>query len=299
MKLNKRFIFGVVSIALAAVIAFVALPVIARQTNGTTEIVRIVQTVRKGAAITAQDIELVEVGAHNLPPNIAKTEGDVLGRFATADLAAGDYILSSKVSVTPLTSDAELGSIPPGRVAISLTVRSLASGLSDKLQAGDIVSIFHFRNGAQDTPELQFVRILSVTDPKGVNVDYSVELREDEEKRHTATITILATPEQARTVISLENDGAAHVALICRGNEALAGELLTLQDAILEELFFPVEEEPEDPMEDGFAEDDLDENNQDEKDPGVGIGEEPTPDFTNESAMPTEDADDGEIEWKG
>ena len=41
MKLNNRFIFGILSLLLAAVIAFVALPTIARQTNGKEEIVRI------------------------------------------------------------------------------------------------------------------------------------------------------------------------------------------------------------------------------------------------------------------
>ena len=48
MKLNNRFIFGILSLVLAAVIAFVALPTIARQTNGKTEIVRITQPVLKG-----------------------------------------------------------------------------------------------------------------------------------------------------------------------------------------------------------------------------------------------------------
>ena len=38
MKLNNRFIFGILSLLLAAVIAFVALPTIARQTNGKEEI---------------------------------------------------------------------------------------------------------------------------------------------------------------------------------------------------------------------------------------------------------------------
>ena len=48
MKLNNRFIFGILSLLLAAVIAFVALPTIARQTNGKEEIVRITQPVLKG-----------------------------------------------------------------------------------------------------------------------------------------------------------------------------------------------------------------------------------------------------------
>jgi len=246
MKLNNRFLFGIVSIALAAVIAFVALPTIARQTNGKTEIVRIVNPVQRGRVITARDIEVVEVGAYNLPANIARTEDDVVGKYAAADLAAGDYILSSKVSFTPISSDIQLSSIPSGRVVISLTVKSLASGLSDKLQTGDVVRIYHFLNGAYDIPELQFVRILSVTDSKGVNVDYSAELPADEEKRQSATITILATPEQARIITALENDGLAHVALICRDNEPLAEELLALQDAIIQEIYYPAEEDEDD-----------------------------------------------------
>lgn len=36
MKLNNRFIFGLLSILLAAIIAFVALPTVSRQTNGKT-----------------------------------------------------------------------------------------------------------------------------------------------------------------------------------------------------------------------------------------------------------------------
>jgi len=253
MKLNSRFIFGIVSIALAAVIAFVALPTIARQTNGTTEIVRIAYPVRRGSVITARDVELVEVGAHNLPVNIAKTVEDVVGKYAAADLAPGDYILSSKVSFNPISSDMQLSNIPSGKVAISLTVRTLASGLSDKLQTGDIVRIYHFLNGVTDVPELQFVRILSVTDARGVNVDYSLELSEDEERRQTATITVLVAPEQARTITSLENDGVAHVALICRDNESLAEELLEMQESILQELLL-VAEPPESEHEDQGAE---------------------------------------------
>ena len=56
MKLNNRFLFGILSILLAAIIAFVALPTISRQTNGKTEIVRVTQPVLKGAAITDKDV---------------------------------------------------------------------------------------------------------------------------------------------------------------------------------------------------------------------------------------------------
>ena len=246
MKPNNRFIFGILSIVLAALIAFIALPTIAKQTNGKTEIVRVVQPVLKGVAITDKDVQTVEVGGYNLPQNVARTLEDVVGKYAAADLMAGDYVLSTKISLTPISSDIALNSIPSGKVAISLTVKTLASGLSDKLQPGDIIRVYHFMDEAKDIPELQFVKVLSVTDSKGVNVDNTKEPTEEEEKQQSATITVLASPEQAKTITALENDGMVHVALISRGNEALAEELLAAQDTALTELYFPelLEAEP-------------------------------------------------------
>ena len=91
-------------------------------------------------------------------------------------------------------------------VAISLTVKTLAAGLSDKLQPGDIIRIYHFLDKAEEIPELCYVRVLSVTDAKGVNVDNTREPSEDEEKQQSATITVLANPEQARRITELENE---------------------------------------------------------------------------------------------
>jgi len=247
MKMNNRFIFGLLSILLAAVIAFVAIPAISAQTNGKTEIVRLIHPVYRGMIISNGDIEIVEVGAYNLPSNIARSAEDVVGLYSVADMGAGDYILSSKVSIYPVSSDIQLSSIPSGKVAISLTVKTLASGLSDKLQPDDIIRIYHFLDEARDIPELQFVRVLSVTDSKGLNVDNTKELQEDEEKQQSATVTVLASPEQARIITALENDGVAHVALISRNNQTLADELLAQQDTILQEIYFPVEEDENGP----------------------------------------------------
>ena len=239
MKLNNRFIFGILSLVLAAVIAFVALPTIARQTNGKTEIVRITQPVLKGEKITSDNAEVVEVGGYNLPSNVAHSMDDVEGLYVTADLAAGDYILTSKVSTVPVSSDVALNDIPSGKVAISLTVKTLASGLSDKLHPNDIIRIYHFLETAEEVPELRFVKVLSVTDSDGINVDNTKEPTEDEEPQQSATITVLASPEQARIITEMENDGVAHVALISRNNDQLAEELLAEQDKTLQEIYFP------------------------------------------------------------
>lgn len=252
--MNSRFLYGIMAIVLAAVIAFVAIPSIASMTNGVTEIVRVTAPIAKGGQITEDAVETVEVGAHNLPANIARSAEDVIGKYTTADLEVGDYFLSNKVSYTPLTSDIQLNTIPSGKVAISVTVKTLASGLSDKLQPGDIIRFYHFLDEVAEVPELQFLKVISVTDSKGLNVD-NAKLPDpdlEEEKQQTATITVLATPLQAQLLTGFENDGALHVALVSRGNEALAAELLKQQDDFLagtlpEEPLAPESEAPTQP----------------------------------------------------
>ena len=274
MKLNNRFIFGLLSLLLAAVTAFVALPVIARQTNGKTEVVRVTSPILKGETVNADNTETVEVGSYNLPSGTARSLDDVKGLYATADLFPGDYILPAKVSPVPISSDTALNSIPSGKVAISLTIQTLAAGLSDKLQPGDIIRIYHFLDVAAEVPELRFVRVLSVTDSGGVNVDNTREPLEDEEKKQSATITVLASPEQARTITLLENDGIAHVALVSRGNEKLAEELLAEQEYTLQTIYFPETLLPEEDPPAGDDGTDTDTGNQD----GAADG--------NESPMP-------------
>ena len=252
MKLNNRFLFGILSLLLSAIIAFIAIPTMASQTNGKTEIIRVTSPIAKGEEITSEAVEVIEVGSYNLPDNVARSMQDVAGRYAAADFEAGDYILASKVSLIPITSDVALNNLPSGKVAISLTVKTLASGLSDKLQPGDIIRIYHYLDTAREVPELRYVQVLSVTDSDGNNVDNTAELEEGKEKQQSATITVLASPEQAEVITGIENDGTAHVALICRNNEELAAELLQRQDQEIQELYYGIL--PEEQMEEAAGE---------------------------------------------
>ena len=144
MKMNNRLIYGILSIVLAAIIAFIAIPAVTSKTSSTCEIVRMKNTVTRGTLITADDIELVEVGGFNLPDSVARKLENVTGTYAAANLYPGDYLLPDKVSSVPLSSDLVLNEIPDGKVAISITTQTLATGLSDKLQDGDIIRLYHY-----------------------------------------------------------------------------------------------------------------------------------------------------------
>lgn len=259
MKMNNRFIYGIISIILAVVIAFIAIPAITSKTSSTYEIVRMKTFVGRGTAITAENVELIEVGEYNMPGNVARTLEDVVGTYAATDLYPGDYILPEKVSSIPLSSDITLNSIPDGKVAISITTQTLATALSDKLQSGDIIRLYHYDDEnvlepVTDIPELRFLKVLSVTDADGLDIDYTTPPAEDEEKQQTATITVLASPEQAMLLTRYENEGVLHVALISRGNETLANDLLERQNEILTTLYGDGTETDEELLESSLTE---------------------------------------------
>lgn len=242
MKMNNRFIYGFLSLILAAIVAFIAIPAVTSKTSHTTQIVRIKSDVARGSILTSDDVELVEVGGYNLPEGLAKKISDVTDTYATTNLYAGDYLLPAKLSRDPLSSDLSLNNIPDGYVAISITTQTLASGLSDKLQANDIIRLYHYDKEdvlepVVDIPELRYVKVLGVTDSEGLPIDYTTPPAEDEERQQTATITVLATPTQALLLTKFENEGVLHAALISRGNEALAEDLLGTQDDILVTLY--------------------------------------------------------------
>lgn len=242
MNINNRFIYGILSLVLAAIISFVAIPAITQKTSSTCEIVRMKNTVKRGEPVTDKDIELVEIGEFNLPSNVARKQEDIIGTFAATDLFPGDYILPEKVSSVPLSSDLILNEIPDGKVAISITTQTLATALSDKLQDGDIIRLYHYNDEnilepVTDIPEFRFLKVLSVTDAKGLDIDYTTPPEEEEERQQTTTITVLASPEQAMLLTRYENEGKLHVALISRGNAELSKELLERQDKILASIY--------------------------------------------------------------
>ena len=87
MKMNNRFIYGFLSLILAAIVAFIAIPAVTSKTSHTTQIVRIKSDVARGSILTSDDVELVEVGGYNLPEGLAKKISDVTDTYAST--AAG------------------------------------------------------------------------------------------------------------------------------------------------------------------------------------------------------------------
>ena len=242
MKLLKnRTVLGVVCIALSLIICFAITPLFNAAKENTTEIVRMKKDVKIGQEITEKDIEVVEVGAYNLPADVLKKSEDVVGKYVSSELLAGEYVLPGKISDTPASENAYLYNLTGEKRAISVTIPSFAGGLSGKLISGDIVSVIavdYRESGETVVPdELQYVEVIAVTDKEGYDENEVVVTADGEEEPDLPeTVTLLVTPAQANILAELEADGEIHLSLVYRGTSDNAQKFIAAQKKLLNEL---------------------------------------------------------------
>ena len=245
---KNRTVIGVICIIVALVICFGVTPLFNQVISQKTNIVRVAKEIKVGEEITKDMVQTVEVGWYNLPANIIREKDAVVGKYATADLSAGDYILSTKLSETPAAENAYLYSLDGTKQAMSVTIKSFANGLSGKLQSGDIVSVvvadFHQTGETIIPPELQYVEIITVTASSGYDANTGEAV--EDEKELPSTVTFLVSPEQAKVLAALELDAKLHLTLVYRGTPESAAAFTEAQDALIEELYAEPEPETED-----------------------------------------------------
>lgn len=227
---SSRTVIGVVCIVLALVITFGVAPLVNRITDQKVDIVRLKQDVARGQQITEADIEIVNVGAYNLPGNVIKDSTAVVGKYAATDLYAGDYLFSGKLSTESKSAEDVLLSLNGSKVAISVNISDFASGLSDKLENGDIVSVIVYDKDDDRSyvpAALQYVKVITTTTSDGIDKDQATE------GGKAATITMLVTPEQAELLAYYNSTTELHFSLVYRGDTENAQAYIKAQDEYL------------------------------------------------------------------
>lgn len=240
--MKNRVVVGLICIILALVVCFGLTPMFNDALKSKVEIVRVNTEIKKGDEITSKMLSTVEVGGYNLPSNVVYKADELIGKYANTDLYKGDYVLESKVSDTPMLKNNYLNKLDGSNRAISISIKFFAGGLSGKLERGDIVSLIASDVGDMRetiTPtELQYVEIIATTSSDGLDNNTQYVVQENEEDGDLAsTITVLATPEQARLIAELEQTGKIHTALVYRGGSENAQKFLDEQVKVLDELY--------------------------------------------------------------
>lgn len=137
MKLLKnRTVLGVLCIAVSLLICFAVTPLVNAGLSQKTTIVRFVKDVKAGEEIKKGMLQEVEVGGYNLPENVLRSITEAEGKYLTADVYAGDYIVAEKVADEPAAENKYLYNLNGEKQAISITISSFAEGLSGKLKSG-------------------------------------------------------------------------------------------------------------------------------------------------------------------
>lgn len=241
MKLFKnRTVLGIFCIAVSLLICFAITPLVNAGLSKKVAIVRFNQMVQEGEQITKNMVDVVEVGNHNLPENVVRNLADVEGKYLTATVYAGDYILTDKISEEPSAENKYLYNLNGEKQAMSITINTFAEGLSGKLKSGDIVSVIapdYLGSGETViSAELKYVEVIAVTAKSGYDANTEEQRTEEEEKELPSTVTILVRPEQSRLLARLEAEGEIHLSLVFRGEAEKASEFIEAQDQVLDEM---------------------------------------------------------------
>ena len=241
---KNRMLIGALSIVLAILILLVVQPFIIGKINEQTEVFRAKKGLVQGEIITKEKVEKIKVGKYNLPSMVLTKEEEILGKYASGRVYSGDYFTKEKISESPVSGDEYLYDLGEGKMAISVSLSSLATGLSGKLEQNDIVRIFSVKETSHSPESLLYVKALAVTTGEGTDKE---DVSGDKEKKEKLpkTITLLVDERQAKDLVYLEAKEQVHVALVFRGEETLRNKYLAEQEEILMKIREEESKEPE------------------------------------------------------
>lgn len=229
---NKTLV-GIICVALAIVTILVVSPAIQRMTMDTTKIVRVTNNITQGTKLTKDNTEVVEVSGYNLPSGLIKNSNDVIGKYATCDMKAGDYFMKSKLTESGDGTDEVLRNLyKQGKQAFSFDIKDFSSSLSGKLQKGDIVRLYHQDSKSSNvfTPnECQYLYVITATTSKGIDTQ-DTKAKDDGSKDLPSTVTVIVNDEQAKVLQKCKTNGENSFSLIYRGNSETAKRYVDMQD---------------------------------------------------------------------
>ena len=231
MKILKNRIFlSALCIIVAAAISFVVLPRFYENKDATVMVLRSAEDIPAGTRIEDKHLTQAEVGKLSLPEGVIKDKSQIIGKISQTDISKGDYFSPKKLS--EYLADEKLDHIAENNQRlVTISVPSVAAGLSSHLQSGDIVTVAVFMdkasNGQSASPQ-----VILYPELKGLEV-YSVEnsrtqstsqVREQQAKGQSSSgdpvpkaITLVSTEAQSTKLIEAEYTGKLHLIFEKRG----------------------------------------------------------------------------------
>lgn len=231
MKILKNRIFlSALCIIVAAAVSFVLLPRFYENKDATVMVLRATQDIPAGTRMVEKHLAQADVGKLGLPEDVINDKSKVVGKIAQTDIFKGDYFSPKKLG--EYLADEKLDHIAENNQRlVTISVPSVAAGLSSHLQSGDIVTVAVFMDKASNG-QSAFPQVILYPELKGLEV-YSVEnsrtqstaqVREQQTKGQSSSgdpvpkaVTLVATEAQASKLIEAEYTGKLHLIFEKRG----------------------------------------------------------------------------------
>lgn len=240
-KLFKNRTFLAIGCMILSLLLFFGLgPVVIGQTAKQVQVTRVSKDIPKNTKITDAMLETVKIGGYNMPSGVIQSRSDIVGKYSKFEMLPGDYVLNSKLSEQPLGADEYLAKLDGKKVAVSVSIKTFAAGLSGKLQTGDIIALDVANYGDMKQTvipgNLQYVKLLAATAETGTDNDRTT-VDKTANKNSTSnrddmpsTLTVLASPEQKKSLVDYDVNGTIHASLVYRGDTQSAQKFLDMQD---------------------------------------------------------------------
>ncbi|SBW01033.1 putative Flp pilus assembly protein CpaB [uncultured Eubacteriales bacterium] len=222
---NKLFI-GAMCLLLAGALAFGLLPQLYGAQSGTTEIVRLRQTVEYGTVITEDMLAVVEVGSYGLPDAVVTDKSEIIGLVAGDTIYAGEYLWRDRFMAQEeyKTATAQTGyGLSEGTYLLTIALPSESSGLAGILRSGDTVDVYGYTDesgSAVASVALTAVSVYKVLNSKLISLDdLDAKLTANPDSDPAdydlapAYVVFTVNEQQAKVLIGLEKDEALHLTL--------------------------------------------------------------------------------------
>lgn len=161
--------------------------------------------------ITEQMIQLTEIPANYVNPNVLGKPADIIGKVARGDIHAGEQILKSKVANPGDSGEGLAMLVEPGRRAITVAVNDV-TGVAGLLKTGDHVDILGTLAVGKDTITstlVQNIKVLAVNK----SLDSRADVQLDAKQVQTATITLSVNPNEAQHIALASEKGSIRLLL--------------------------------------------------------------------------------------
>lgn len=214
--LQNKILIGAGCILLAGIFAFAVLPGMYKGKGGTEKVIKVSSTVGAGTKIEEAMLTEVEVGSFGLPETVIKEKKDIVGKYARTEITPEDCIVKSKLSDYAANEKLD-GILASGQKLVTITLPSIAAGVGNHLQTGDVISLICYKDNVPVVyEELKNIEVYSIENDAAQDIA-EVNAAEEKSDAVAATLTLIVNDAQAKRLVEAEYSSKLHAVFERKG----------------------------------------------------------------------------------